>query len=441
MGEIFRAYDIRGVYQDDLTDEIAYKIGRAFVTFLNPKVVVLGRDMRNSSVPLHNALAKGITDQGADVIDIGMCTTPMLYFAIAKYGRDSGIMITASHNPSKYNGFKLNREKAIPISGETGIQEVKKLAEDNKFEDSEKGNMTTQDILDDYIKHVHSFKGECTGLKTVVDSGNGITGMFVEKILGNCGFEMRGMYLEPDGSFPNHEPNPMKPENMVDLQKAVVEDKADLGIAFDGDGDRCAFVDEKGKMIPSDMITALIAKELLKAGPAKIMYDLRSSRSTKEDIEAAGGEAIMCRVGHAFIKKQMRDTDSLFAGELSGHYYYKDNFFFEGGFITALKVLAALKASGKTMSELIAPLCRYFPSGEINSDVEDKQGKMKEIEAHYKDKAKNIFWLDGVSVEFEDFWFNVRPSNTEPLLRLNLEAKTPELMKEKLDEVLKLIRG
>ncbi len=438
MQEIFKAYDIRGVYPEEFNEETAYKIGRAFVTFLKCRTVVVGQDMRTSSPNLFQALTKGITDQGADVIDIGLCSTPSFYFA-AKEAK-AAIMVTASHNPGKYNGLKLCRENAIPISGDTGIQDIKKLVEKNKFEESKKRKITKKEVLDDYIKsNLRFLNKNIKKLKIVIDAGNGMGGYTFSRIINHIPCEFVTLYMEPDGSFPNHEANPMKDENLTDLQKTVKKSKADFGIALDGDADRCRFVDEKGDAVSSDLTTALIAKALLEKEPGSlVLYDLRSSKAVKEYIEENKGKAGMCRVGHAFIKKQMRDKKAIFAGELSGHYYYKACNFVENTELTMILMINLLSKENKKLSELIKPLKRYFSTGEINFEVKDKDKKIKEAEKHFKN-ADNIFHLDGLSVEYKDWWFNLRKSNTEPLLRLNLEANTKALMEEKLKKVKRLI--
>ncbi|MBW2965974.1 phosphomannomutase/phosphoglucomutase [Candidatus Woesearchaeota archaeon] len=439
IAEIFKAYDVRGIYPTDLNEEIAYKIGRAFVIFLKVKEVVVGRDGRLSSPQIFEALTKGITDQGANVIDIGLSSTPMFYFEAAK--AESSIMVTASHNPKEYNGFKFCRENATPISGDTGIQDIKKLVEKNQFKDPKnKGKIIKKDILENFLKHNLSFVKTNKPFKVVIDAGNGMGSYTFPKIFEKLPFNFIPLYCEMDFNFPNHEPNPLKYETLKDLQNKVIEEKADLGIALDGDGDRCIAVDEKGNIVNCDLMTALIGKSLLKTNPGSlILYDLRSSKIVKEVIEENGGKSKMCRVGHAFIKQQMRDEDALFAGELSGHFYYKDSFFTESSFITTAILLNLIAQENKSLSELVEPLKKYFQSGEINSDVSDKEAKIKEVEEKFKDTEK-ILHLDGLSVYYKDWWFNIRPSNTEPLLRLNLEANTKELMEQKRDEILKIIR-
>jgi phosphomannomutase len=442
---IFKAYDIRGVYKEDLDDADAYDIGRAFVTFLGCKEVVVGQDMRKSSPALFDALARGMMDQGADVIDIGYCSTPYFYFGTAKH--QAGVMVTASHNPAKYNGFKMCRENAIPISGDTGIMDIKQLVLRKGFADPEtRGSITKKDIMQDFISHNLKFidsSMEGRKIKIVIDTGNGMGGYTYPRVFEKIkNIEVIPLFFDIDMSFPNHEANPLKLENVKDLQKAVVDNNADLGLAVDGDCDRCVFIDEKGEYISADLMTAVVARELLKENPGSpVLYDLRSSWITKDIIEESNGKPIMCRVGHAFIKKQMREEDAIFAGELSGHFYLKDSFFTESSIISSIIVINMLRREQKPLSGIIAPLKKYFQSGEINSEVADKQAKMDELVDMFKDEANIISHLDGIKLEFDDWWFNVRPSNTEPLLRLNLEAKTKEKMEEMRDRLLAIIRS
>ena len=439
MTGIFKAYDIRGIYPSELSDDTAYKIGRAFVKFLKPGKVLVGRDGRHSSPKLFTALTKGITDQGADVVDIGLASTPMFYFAAAK--SPASIMITASHNPKEYNGFKFCKENAIPMSYDTGIKDIERSVEKNEFKEAKKGKIKKINVMKDYIKHNLSFVKTQKKFKIVVDAGNGMGGFTFPRIFKKLPFKFIPLYCEMNFNFPHHEPNPLKYETLKDLQKKVVKEKADLGVALDGDADRCLLIDEKGEIVSCDLITALIAKELLKHKKAStILFDLRSSKIVHEFIEENNGKPVMCRVGHSFIKKQMRDQDAIFAGELSGHFYYKDSFFTESSFITTAIILNMMAEEDKPLSELASPLKKYFHSGEINSEVADKQAKIKEIEKRFKN-ADKILHLDGLSVYYHDWWFNLRPSNTEPLLRLNLEADTEGLMKQKKQELLKLIRS
>jgi len=439
MAGIFKAYDIRGTYPDQVGEKIAHDIGVALVQFLNVRNIVVGRDMRESSPSVAGALIEGITEQGADVLEIGMCTTPMNYFAIGKFEQGGGVMVTASHNPAKYNGFKISREKAIPLSYETGIGELeKRVAAGVKASGGKKGSVTHKDVTDEYKKHILSFVENIKPLKMVVDAGNGMAGPFFTKIFADIPVKYTPLYFEPDGTFPNHEANPLKPENMRDLQERVVKEGADIGVAFDGDADRSAYVDENGNIIPSDIVTALIAREILgKERGAGILYDLRSSWVVREEIEKGGGVPYEERVGHAYMKATMREHGCAFGGELSGHYYFRDNYYADSGMIALVKVLNLLSAEGRPFSEVVRPLQRYSATGEINFEVEDKDGKMAELGKVFSDGE--VSHLDGISVKYKDWWFNVRKSNTEPVLRLNLEGRTEKLMEEKKAAVIKAI--
>lgn len=442
---IFHAYDIRGIYPNEINGEIVYKIGRAYSHFLRNTAnkeklkIGIGRDVRASSDLLAESLIKGLSDSGVDVFDIGVCTTPQMYFACGSYGYDGSIMITASHNPKEYNGLKLTREQAIPINGDTGIKDIEALVEKNDFGSVQGGSITRQDAKADYKEKLLNYANEIKKLKVVIDTANSV-GVMETEVLKEI-VNVVPLYFELDSSFPNHEANPLKVETLKVLQEKVVEEKADLGIAFDGDADRVGFVDEKGRIITSDFVTALIGSNILAANPnQRILYDLRSSKVVKEEIESLGGKAIMCRVGHAFIKQQMRDEDAVFAGELSGHYYFKDLYYAESSLLAALQLLSLMSKKNKPISELVEPLQKYFHSGEINFEVSDKERALSSLEKNFT-QAKNIFKLDGLSMEFGDWWFNVRPSNTEPLLRLNIEADTNELMEEKKKEVIGIINS
>ena len=399
--------------------------------------------MRPHSLPLFESLARGLTELGADVIDIGVVSTPMSYFANGTLGADSSIIITASHNPGPWNGFKLCREKAIPISGATGIKDIEQIVLTGNFapKAAVPGKISKADLLADYVKHIRSFADIRRPVRIAVDYANGM-GI----IEGNVLRGLKNLSIDPlfdtlDGTFPNHEANPLLEETWHAIQKKVRGEKYDFAIAFDGDADRCGFMDEKGNIIPMDIITALIAEMVLKKNPgASIYYDLRSSWAVKEVILENGGKPLMSRVGHAFIKAQMREANALFAGELSGHYYFKDNFFTESSSLAALYVANLVSASDMPLSELIKPLQRYFASGEINSEVRDTKKVIATLKEKYG-KLGREFELDGLSVEFSAWWFNVRASNTEPLCRLNLEAKTKALMEQKRDEVLAVIRA
>jgi len=439
MAGIFKAYDIRGIYGKDLTEEVAYRIGRAFVTFVGCKKVVVARDIRPHSEPLFAALAKGITEQGADVIDIGHASTPMSYFANGTLGADASVMITASHNPAEWNGFKLCRAQAVPISGATGILDIERIVTEGTFapKAAEPGKISAYDILPQYVKHVAQFAHLKRPVHVAIDFANGMGIWEVQTLKGIITWD--GLFETPDGRFPNHEANPLHHATLKDLQEKVRKGRYAFGVAYDGDADRAGFVDEKGEIIPMDLITALVAQDVLATRRGVIFYDLRSSWVVKEVIAAAGGTPMMSRVGHAFIKQQMREHNALFAGELSGHYYFKDNFTAESSALAILSLANIVSKSDKPLSALIAPLRKYFASGEINTHVSrDPQAILDELRKKYTDG--HLFELDGVSVEYPDWWFNVRCSNTEPLVRLNLEAKTRAAMEAKRDEVLAIIR-
>ena len=438
MAEIFKAYDIRGVYPVDINGEIAEKIGRAYIEFTGAKKVVVGRDMRPHSQELFDGLARGMTAQGADVIDLGLSSTPQSYFANGTLKADGSVMITASHNPGEWNGFKLCKAQAVPISGATGIMDIKRIAQSGAWKkDCVPGKISTYDIKPEYAAFLRSFSKLDRKLKVVVDYANA---MGLYEIAGVTDlFEIIPMYDELDGTFPNHAANPLETETLDAIREKVRETGADFGAAFDGDADRCGFIDNNGDIIPMDLFTALIAQDILSAGPATILYDLRSSRAVPECIEANGGKAIRCRVGHAFIKNQMRENDAVFAGELSGHYYFKQNFTAESQGLAMIMLANLICKTGKKVSDLVQPLRKYFSSGEINSKVADVAPVLDAIRSRYADG--NMFELDGVSSEYSNWWFNVRASNTEPLLRLIVEADTLELMEAKRDELLAIIRG
>lgn len=441
---IFKAYDIRGVYPTEINEDIAYKIGRAFVTFLKVKEVLVARDIRLSSNSLHDAVTRGIMDQGASIIDIGLATTPMYYYGVAKYGYPGGLMITASHNPKQYNGFKMVLKGALPMSNENGILDIKSLVEKNAFANPKnKGKITNKDILKEYQDHLLSFlnKDSLKKFKVVVDTGNAMAGLVApgifEKIKDKV--DVVKMFFELDGNFPNHPPNPLDEENISEIKKRVVKEKADLGVVFDGDGDRIFFIDENGEVVSSNFISSLVIEKLLRKSPGKtVLYDLRSSWIIKETIERCGGKAIMSRVGHSFIKLRMREEDAVFASELSAHYYMKDNFFIESSFVMIFKILEILSEKKLSMSEAIKPLKKYFFSGEINFEVHDKDAAMKSLTKKYSDGKLST--IDGIRIDFNSWWFNVRASNTEPLLRLNLEAKTEKEMKARIAEITSIIK-
>ena len=440
MAEIFKAYDIRGIYGESLTDDITFKIGRAIFTFLGCKKVVIGRDMRPHSQPLFDALARGLTLHGADVVDLGLCSTPMSYFANRLLGADASVMITASHNPGPWNGFKICRNNATPISGATGIMDIKRIVQEEDFAPTApaKGAITTYDIVPAYAEHFRQFADIRHPLNILMDYANAM-GIVEAKTFDGL-FQITPLFDTLDGTFPNHEANPLDTSTLAAAQEAVRKGKYDFAACFDGDADRVGFLDEKGDIIPMDMITALIAKMVLAKNPgANIFYDLRSSWAVKEVILENGGIPNQSRVGHAFIKAQMREKDAIFAGELSGHYYFKENSFAESSALAVIFIANLVSQSDKPLSELVAPMQRYFASGEINSTVADSLLVFDKLRSTYADADK--MELDGLSFEYPTWWFNVRRSNTEPLVRLNLEAKTKAEMEAKRDEVLAIIRS
>ncbi len=434
--KIFKAYDIRGVYPEEIDEDSAYKIARAYSEFLpDAKKIVVGCDNRLSSPGIKEAVIKGLMDSGKEVIDINLCSTPMFYFAVSHYNYDGGLTITASHNPPKYNGIKLVREKAIPISGDTGIKEIKKIALNEDFGEKKQGKRKSKKVLVDYLRYsLKKFKlSKFNDLNLVVDTANAVPGILIPELKERFPGNIRHLFAKLNGNFPNHAPDPMDEENIKDLKKEVQNGKADLGIAFDGDGDRISFLDEKGNTISSDLILALISKIILKENQgAKIMYDLRSSNVVRETIEKHGGEPIMGRVGHSFIKSRMREEDVLFAGELSGH-YYSGEYFFEAPLFVLLSICKEIVDTGKTLSELIEPYREYYHSGEINFEVDNKQKKINELKEEYSDGE--VSEIDGLRVDYEDWWFSVRASNTQPLLRLIVESKSKEIMEEKVEEL------
>ncbi|KKP92707.1 MAG: Phosphomannomutase [Candidatus Moranbacteria bacterium GW2011_GWE1_36_7] len=442
--EIFKAYDIRGLYPQELSGEDAYQIGRAIVEHTKAKSIVVGADMRTSSPEIQTGLMRGITEQGANVINIGLVSTPMLYFASWKLDVDGGVMITASHNTAEWNGLKLCKKNAVPIGEGDGMEEIRDLALGGKFTQSEVvGTIENDETLKkEYFEYISGFfKSGFNRKKIVIDFANSV-GALDKEIFEKFSNDIEPVYLfeELDGTFPNHEANPLKLETLKSLQEKVLTEKADLGISYDGDADRVGFVDEKGEIVPMDYMIALLAEEILKKYPGgTVLMDLRSSNAVKEVIEEAGGKVHRCRVGHSLIKGQMRRDGAIFAGELSGHYFFEENSKAEMTTLAVITLLNLLNETGKTMSQLTENLKRYSHSGEINSDVEDKAGMMNKLKELYKEGTLDE--LDGVRIDFPDWWFNVRASNTEPKLRLNLEAKTKELMEQKRDELLNIIRS
>jgi phosphomannomutase len=445
---IFKAYDVRGLYPSEVDEAAARAIGAAFVAFLGARRIAVSRDRRVSSPLLAAAFIEGARAQGADVVDYGMMGTDMLYFAVARDEHDGGAQITASHNPKQYNGIKMVRKEAFPLSGDAGINDIRDMIAAGQVPPPAKtpGRLSTANVIDEYVAHVLSFIDPAIikPFNVVLDAGNGIAGMIAPKLFAKLPCRVTPLCFEVDGTFPNHEANPLIEENRRDITEAVLREKADIGIAWDGDADRCFFIDGAGEFIAGDFVTALLAEAFLIRHPgAKIVYDVRASYAVKDTAARYGSEALMNRVGHAFFKRRMREENAIFGGEVTGHYYFRDNFYADNGFIPALLILELMSRKEMTLRDLLAPLReKYFISGEINTRVGDMtavQRKLEGLAAKYQ--AGRVYTLDGVSAEFPDWHFNVRPSNTEPMLRLNLEATSPELMTAKRDEVLAYIRS
>jgi phosphomannomutase len=433
---IFRVSDIRGVWGDDLDEGAAYLIGRAIVVYLKAKRVLVGRDMRTSSIPLCDALVRGIRDQGADVIDMGLCSTPMFYWATQKY--EAGVMVTASHNPPKYNGFKICRDGVHPV-WDVALKELEQLVLKADFPACDRqGSYSEISLLPDYIKNNLSFLKTDKKFRIVVDAGNGMGGYVYDGLMkhGPKNLDIIPMYFELDGTFPNHEANPLKSETCKALQQRVLAEKADLGVALDGDGDRIFFIDEKGQWLCADFTTVLIAKQVLAEHPhGRIVYGICQSRIVREEILASGGVPILCKVGHAFYKTKMLETGAAFGAEHSGHFFNAEQQNTENTQVILFRLLNLLAKEGKMLSEAVEPLRRYVKMDEVNFTVKDGKAIMERLRQEYAHAAKDVITLDGLRMEFEDWWFAVRPSNNEPLLRLNLECKTDAMLRERFGEL------
>jgi len=440
----FKAYDVRGVYPTELDEEGAYAVGRAYVEQFSPARIAVGRDMRESSPTMAAAVREGAADGGAEVLDLGMVGTEMVYFAVGELGLDGGIAVTASHNPKQYTGMKIVRRGALPVGGESGLFDVRDRAVAGVWRDGPRGEIREEDIWARFVDRVLSFidVDALKPLRIVIDAANGMAGAMLPPVLDRLPLlDVVRCYFEPDGSFPNHEPNPLLPENREFIIAKMREAKADFGVAYDGDADRCFFVDDTGEFVPGDFTTALFAETILAREPGgKVIYDVRASWAVPEAIERAGGEALINRVGHAFIKQRMRDVDAVFAGEVSAHYYFRDFSQADSGTVPFLLMCELVSRRG-SLSDVLAPLReRYFITGELNTPVDDVAATLAKLEQRFGADGK-VTHLDGLSIEFADWHFNVRPSNTEPLLRLNLEARSQALMEEKRDDVLAAIRG
>lgn len=455
---IFKAYDIRGLSPGEIDSAAARRIGAAFVRFTGARVVAVGRDMRATSPSLTESLIAGIRSQGADVVDLGLVSTPIFYFGVASYPEhDAGIMVTASHNPAKYNGFKLVRAGAVPIGAGSGMEEFRDLvlsaeelppraegprAPRGGIPLRGTGGLRVLDPREDYLQKIFSLVSPkaLASFRVAIDAGNGMAGVIVPEILSRIPGEFFPLYLELDGTFPNHEANPLKTETLADVRKEVAARRADVGVAFDGDADRVGFIDETGEPVPGDLMAALLAPRLLRDAPgAAVLYDVRCSWVVKEEILRAGGKPVMTPVGHGNVKKIMHETGAVFGAELSMHYYYRDFYTVESGDLTMLHLLALMAESGKRLSELVAPLRRYVQSGEINFELANKAEAVARIEERYAREAREVVRIDGLRMEFDNWWFSVRLSNTEPLLRLNIEAKERGVMDAKKEELTALI--
>jgi phosphomannomutase len=445
----FKAYDVRGIYPTELDEEGAYAIGRAYAEQFEPATIAVGHDMRLSSPTMHEAFVRGAAEAGVNVMDIGMIGTEMLYYAVGELGLDGGATITASHNPKEYTGAKIVRRGALPVGGDSGLLEIRDRA--LSFADMAggqapdvAGKVEARDVYPGFVDKVLSFidPGTVKPLRVVIDAANGMAGAMLPPILERLPVDAVRCFFDPDGSFPDHEPNPLLPENREFIVAKVKEEGADLGIAFDGDADRCFFVDDTGEFVPGDFVTALLAESLLEKEPGgTIIYDVRASWAVRDVVERLGGTALPNRVGHAFIKLRMREVDAVFAGEVSGHYYFRDFYRADSGTIPALLMLDLLSRRGQKLSELLRPFREhYFLTGELNTPVADVALTLQRLKEHFADQAE-ISHLDGISVTAADWHLNVRPSNTEPLLRLNLEALDAALMERKRDEALAVIQG
>jgi phosphomannomutase len=444
--KVFKAYDVRGIHPSELDEDGAYRIGRAYVQHFEPRTIAVGRDMRVSSPSMAAAVMAGAADGGAEILDLGMVGTEMLYYAVGERGLDGGIVVTASHNPKEYTGMKIVRGGALPVGGDSGLEDVRRVAEGGFGDTTRRGTIRPEDVWAGFVEKVLSFVDEdaIRPLRVVVDAANGMAGTMLPPVLDRLPqLDVVRCYFEPDGSFPNHEPNPLLPENREFIVDRTRAEGADLGVAYDGDADRCFFVDDTGEFVPGDFVTALLARAMLEKEPGEtVIYDVRASWAVPRAIEEAGGVALVNRVGHAFIKERMREVDALFAGEVSAHYYFRDFSQADTGLVPFLVMLELLSRAEQPLSALLATYrSRYFLTGEINTPVPEVALKLRELEDRYAAQGGRISHLDGVSVDFDDWHFNVRPSNTEPLLRLNLEALDERTMERRRDEVLELIRS
>jgi phosphomannomutase len=443
--KVFKAYDVRGIYPGELDEEGAYAIGRAYVEQFEPRKIAVGHDMRASSPAMADALTSGAADGGTDILELGLVGTEMVYFAVGDLELDGGVAVTASHNPKDYTGMKIVRAGALPVGGDSGLPEIRDRALKGSWPGpEERGRVEPYDVWPAYVRRVLSFVEieAIKPLRVVIDAANGMAGVMLPSVLERLPIDAVPYFFEPDGTFPNHEPNPLLPENREFIVSKTLDESADLGVAFDGDADRCFFVDDTGEFVPGDFVTALLAASVLEKEPgAKIIYDVRASWAVPETIERAGGKPLVNRVGHAFIKHRMREEGAAFGGEVSGHYYFRAFSQADSGVVPFLLMLELVSKDGRKLSEILADYrSRFFLTGELNTPVEDVAAKLDELRERFGSQGK-VGDLDGLSIQADDWHMNVRPSNTEPLLRLNLEARSPELMERKRDEVLAVIRS
>ncbi len=444
--KVFKAYDVRGIHPTELDEDGAYAIGRAYVEVFGPRRIAVGRDMRVSAPSMAAALIRGVTEAGADVLDLGLVGTEMVYFAVGELELDGGVAVTASHNPKEYTGMKIVRRGALPVGGDSGLLEIRDraMALEDTSEGQSLGHVQEHDVWPAYVERVLSFVDmpAIKPLRVVIDAANGMAGVMLPPVLERLPIEAIRCYFEPDGTFPNHEPNPLLPENRAFIVEQTTTEGADFGVAFDGDADRCFFVDDEGEFVPGDFVTALLAESVLAKSPGgKIIYDLRASWAVPETVEEAGGTPLINRVGHAYIKHRMREEEAVFGGEVSGHYYFSEFSQADSGVVPFLLMLELVSRRGQKLSEILRPYReRYFITGELNTPVPDVALKLEELKERFGRQGE-VSHLDGISVDADDWHFNVRPSNTEPLLRLNLEARSKELMEQKRDEVLDVIRA
>ncbi len=440
-GKIFKAYDIRGLYPEEIHEDAAYRIGRAFAVFAASEAVLVGRDMRDSSPSLAETFLRGVTDEGVDGVDLGLVSTDLVYFASGRHDLP-GAMFTASHNPPGYNGIKMCLAGAAPVGQDTGLAEIRARAEAGSgTPDRPRGSVRRMDALEEFVGHLVGIVDPAAmrPLTVVADAANGMGGLLVPAVFERLPMKLVPLYFELDGTFPNHPADPIQPENLKDLQRAVLAEGADVGMAFDGDADRVFLVDEKAEPVSGSLTTALVAKRILEHNPGEtVIHNVICSRVVREVIEEHGGRAVSSRVGHSFIKALMAETGAVFAGEHSGHYYFRDNFRADSGILAALYVLELMSAAKAPLSALLEPLRRYANSGEINTPVDDQQATMDRVAASFPDADQER--IDGLTVSYDDWWFNLRPSNTEPLLRLNVEARDDDTLRRRTEEILAIIR-